>query len=169
MIEIVDSIHKIKYHEMMQVYESSILESASRQYGNYSRPEGILLAEQDLYSYIQDFLMHDNGVYLILSDAGMYISALRLERFLDGFLIAGLETKPGSRNKGFARQLLEFAISLVEDNYHVPLYAHILKTNQTSISVHEKCGFSRILNISTLLDGSVSDRLYTYCYKATEM
>ena len=77
------------------------------------------------------------------------MSAVRLERWRDGWLLEGLETRPDCRGKGYAEQLLETVLPLVSGT----IYSHVHRGNQASLKLHEKMGF-RISAATAMLDGS---------------
>ena len=107
----------------------------------------------------EDFFTIPGAACYIWQEAGEYKSVLRVEPYLDGFLIAGLETRPDSRNRGYASRLL----AAVADAYAgKPLYAHIRRKNTASIRVHTRCGFCKLFDYGKMLDGSVDSRYNTY-------
>lgn len=95
---------------------------------------------------------------------GIYVSLLRLEPWRDGLLLTGLETLPEKRNCGYAGDLLTAVQAYLKAQGAVRLYSHIDKRNGVSIHVHEKCGFCKIADTATLLDGTITARMGTYLW-----
>lgn len=93
---------------------------------------------------------------------GRCVSMLRLEPWRDGLLLTGLETLPEDRNHGYAAALLTAVGEYLSNSGVNKVYSHIDHRNRLSIRVHEKCGFRRIADTATLLDGTVTTRMGTY-------
>ena len=117
-----------------------------------------LQAEQDLYAYLQEDLF-PNGMCCIWEENGRYVSALRLQAWRDGYLLEGLHTHRDHRGKGYAKALLD---AVLEATQYDKIYAHISRTNAASVAVHTACGFRKICNYATYLDGSVYHSADTY-------
>lgn len=90
------------------------------------------------------------------------VSALRVERWMDGVLITALQTAEGCRNRGYARMLLSAALEHLGQQGSGRTYAHIHHRNRASVCVHEKCGFRMIADTARLLDGTVTAQMGTY-------
>lgn len=113
-----------------------------------------------LFDYIH-LMFCNGGACAVWIHEGVYVSALRLELYRDGYLITGLETAQGQRGKGFATKLITgVAIELTAQNTKA-LYAHVKRSNRASLRVHDKCGFITILDHAVFLDGSVDTRSVT--------
>ena len=111
------------------------------------------------YDRVLDFLFHPETVLCVWSVDGRYRSALRLEPWRDGFLLNTLATAPEDQGRGYATAI----VRAVLDRYS-PVYSHISHDNAASIRVHEKCGFRRIADVASLLDGTVTSRMASYQY-----
>lgn len=150
MLEIIHSIKKLDIAQLMYVYTQSNSESGD-----------ILQTEQDFYWDLLDFFAQSGTFYAVWHADDMYASAVRVEAYRDGYIIAGLETAPTARNKGYAKKLITAVID------HLPksckLYSHVDKKNIPSIAVHTACGFERILEHAVYLDGSVLPSSCTFC------
>lgn len=109
----------------------------------------------DLLSFFEEPL----AVYALWEEGDRYCAALRLEPYGDGLLVAGLETHPDMRNRGYATMLLSAAVREANSK----LYSHVDRHNLTSVRVHEKCGFKAVLDYAVCLDGGVSQRAITMC------
>lgn len=158
MLYITQNIDGISYAELMRVYEESNRKHGEEMYSRFTRPEKILLAEQDLYSYLRSVL-NAGGWLAVWKVSGCYKSALRLEPYADGLLVTALETAPETRNKGYANALLH---AVVQYFSRVKIYAHIYSDNIISLHVHEKNGFVKVQDFAEFLDGSVSTEADTY-------
>lgn len=158
MLYITQNMDGISYAELMRVYEESNRKHGEEMYSRFTRPEKILLAEQDLYSYLRSML-NAGGWLAVWEVSGCYQSALRLEPYADGLLVTALETAPETRNKGYANALLH---AVVQYFPRVKIYAHIHSDNIISLHVHEKNGFVKVQDFAEFLDGSVSTEADTY-------
>lgn len=154
------SLQDLSFEKLMTLYKESILENAKDFYPKLDISAGILEAEQDFYAYLRDVFFKTNGAcYYILEKDEQYVSGLRIEPYMDGYLIEALETDPEYRCKGYATYLL----CEVASKSKLPLYSHISKTNAASLSVHRRCGFKIILNYAEYIDGSQRQNSYTLC------
>lgn len=159
MLLIARKMSQLPFAQLKKVYEQSIKAVAEREYHN--APDGVLQAEMDLYDYFRNvFFKTENAWVCIWEETGAAVSVLRLETYQDGLLITGLETAAEFRGKGYATRLLRAVLSEVDAN--TPVYAHIHRWNKASVLVHRKCGFEKIANYSTFLDGSTSTFYDTY-------
>lgn len=135
-----------------------------------SRLEAVYAGSLSSLSALQDFYMDTDGFfkeplayYCVWEEKDEYVSALRIEPYKDGWLVAGLETVPNQRNKGYAKALLSGVLQQMPEN--VTVYSHIEKGNAPSIAVHTACGFCIHLEHAVFLDGSVSEKSYTFITK----
>lgn len=165
MLIIASSAREIDYAQLSFVYEESISINGKRQYPYLPENMQMIQAQQDFYSSIEQFFSEKSSQYAIWSLQGCYTAALRIEPYQEGYLIAGLETSPNARSKGCATTLLCEVLGFLSRNNIVNIYSHIDKNNYASRKVHERCGFSCIMDHAVFLDGSVSHRALTYCYK----
>lgn len=153
MLYLATSIRQIRFADLMEVYIEGNLEKAAQ--------SSLLQAEQEFYQYLQDvFFATPGGVYAIWTEDDAYISALRLEPYKDGLLLAALETAPEHRRKGYAGKLICAVLTEFADR---KIYSHVSKTNAASLAVHEKCGFCKVADHAVYIDGSVNNRAVTLC------
>ena len=146
MLHMARSLGELNFSQLMEVYIEGT--------------RGLLQAEQDFYQYLREvFFVTPGAVYAIWQENGRYVSALRLEPYKDGLLLAALETAPEHRRKGYAEALIH---SILPGRGKV--YSHVHKRNKPSLRIHEKCGFQRVSETAAYLDGSVNDRCCTLCY-----
>ena len=156
------SMRDLTFGKLMEVYAESNLENGRNLWSDETEGRLLALAEQEFYNYLQQvFFCTAGAAYLILEENGCYFSALRLEPYRDGLLLAALETNPHYRNRGHAAALVQAAL---ESAGSMKVYSHVGKKNAASLRVHEKCGFCRILEHASYADGSVDERCCTLCF-----
>lgn len=149
-------VNDINVCQLMDVYYDSMF-AGNEQMTNLE----ILQKEQDFYQDLFAFFREPSPVYFVLSENGRYISALRSTEYKDGVIIAGLETKKGKRRRGYAKKLLQYAVSYLHEKGIHKIYSHVDSKNQASLSVHYVNGFYKISDSATFLDGTASDRFIT--------
>ena len=155
MLYLAKSLQQLHFGKLMEVYAQS----------NAEKDGGILQAEQDFYQYLREcFFPTPGAMYAIWQEDGEYISALRLEPYKDGLLLAALETAPEYRRRGFAQKLL---LAVLTELVGTKIYSHVSKRNLPSLAVHEACGFQKISDFAAYIDGSVDHRAVTLCYQST--
>ena len=163
MLTLARSLREIRFSELMEVYSETNEKEAKKRFGN---PEGFGLqqAEQDFHAYLrQVFFRTEGAVYALWSESGRYVSALRLEPYRDGFLVSGLESHPGFRGRGYARDLLTQVQAAFPKGTR--LYSHVAKGNIPSTKVHERSGFFCISDRAIYLDGSVDSKCNTFFFE----
>ena len=147
MLFIFDSLKELQFRKLAQIY-------------GYS-----LRKEEDFYEYLRyGFFRTKGALYCVWQEQECYLSALRLEPFGDGLILAGLETAPAYRRKGYATALVHEVLSWLARKGPVKVYSHIQHRNAPSLEVHRRCGFRKISDYSVLLDGTVSADIGTYLY-----
>lgn len=153
-------VHKgvgdINVRQLMDVYYDSMF-AGIEQMTNLE----ILQKEQEFYQDLFAFFREPSPIYFVLSEKGRYISALRSTAYRDGVIIAGLETKKDDRCRGYAKKLLQCAISYLHMNGIHKIYSHVDSENQASLAVHYANGFYKISDSATFLDGTASNRFIT--------
>lgn len=156
-------LKELDFAQLMLVYEEGNQNNGKKKYPHLSEDEQIKRVEMDLYDYLQqDFFRKENAFYGVLILENQYVCALRMEPYLDGFLLEALETRPHFRNCGYATQLLKSVLAEMGD---VRVYSHVKSHNFASLNVHKKCGFIEIKDYARYLDGSVSANAVTLCYQ----
>lgn len=152
----------LNFEKLMAVYDEGNRENARVFYPKMDANAALLQAEQDFYAYLKDvFYTQEGAFYAVWEEQGQYISALRMEPFENGLLLAALETKPECRGRGFAKKLI---MSVLEE-MGSPVYSHVHKQNAASLKAHHACGFERISEQATYLDGTVMENSCTLCRK----
>ena len=116
---------------------------------------------QDFYGFLsEDFF--PEGICCVWEEKGRYVSALRLQPWQDGWLLEGLQTHADHRGRGYAKKLIAESLRALKLE---KVYSHISRDNAPSIAVHISCGFQKILDHATYLDGSVYHTSDTYRYE----
>ena len=160
MLICVDQLEKLNFGMLMQVYEETNLKGNGQ--------SGLLDEEQSFYQYLREiFFKTQSAFYAIWVENSQYVSALRIEPYKDGLLLAALETKPSQRRKRYASLLIDSVLAMLTDlDPCVRIYAHVHKENIASQRVHVQCGFRKIADFASFIDGSVSHDAYTFCFCA---
>ena len=157
MLKVAKQLNQLAFSKLMAVYTQSNQDNGAQYYPGKTASMQLMEAEQDFYAYLQEsFFRERDNCYALWEDCGRYLSAVRLERYKDGYLLAGLETNPDHRRKGYASRLICEVCDYLHRNGEKRLYAHIEKDNTASLRTHEKCGFVKILDHAVYIDGSVS-------------
>ena len=159
MLHMAHTLRELDFSQLMEIYIEGNLEKSR---------EGVTLleAEQDFYQYLRQVFFRTPGArYFVWQEGERYKSALRLEPYRDGWLLAALETAPNDRRKGCGRALVEAVLALPE---YDRIYSHIHRENIPSIRLHESCGFRKILDYGVYIDGSVNRYTLTYCRDRSE-
>jgi len=164
MLRICHDIGQLDFRRLMDVYEETNSAAGKRDYPGEPENLQVLFAEQDFYGYLELFFEDRTAAYAVWTAEGVYKAALRLERYLDGFLITALEVLPSARRKGVATDLLRAVQAYCAENSVSVLYSHVHKENLASLATHRKCCFTVIEQQAAFLDGSIHDDHYTLCW-----
>ena len=162
MLLLCDKLSQIRFGQLMQVYAEGAAENGADDYPDLPPNEQILRAEQDFYAYLQTgFFTQPGDLYCIWEEQGVYVSALRLQKYQDGWLLEALETHPDYRRQGYACRLIQ---AVLEELHPERLYSHIGHRNLASHATHLKCGFHKISDHARYADGSVNSHCGTYLF-----
>lgn len=158
MLKLIRCMRDVDFAELLNIYRVS-----DEIYGCYEcDEEGRFSAEHEFYQYLKDvFFQMPDALYAVWSVQRSAVSALRVEAYCDGLLVTALETAPESRRKGYATLLLSAILSEFGSQ---KIYSHVHRNNAASMRVHEKCGFVRISDSATMIDGSFMPSYCTLCY-----
>ena len=170
MLIIAKKLSSLHFSKLMHVYRESNIENGSIHYPGLTAERQEAAAEQDFYQYLNEvFFRQKNSFYAIWELAGEYVAALRIEPYRDGFLLCALETAPNARNRGYATTLVKHVIQYLSEFGDSVIYSHVSKHNDSSLAVHNKCGFSITDDCAVYSDGSVLSSSYTLklVYKKT--
>lgn len=166
MLMIARSLKELRFGELMEVYADSNREKAE-DWPDLPPLFALQLAEQDFRQYLQEvFFKIPGAICAVLEEKGQYVSALRLEPYRDGLLLAALETAPDWRKMGYAVTLIREVQRHLAAQGPVKLYSHVNKRNTASLRTHEICGFIRISDHAVYINGSVDYRCTTFLYEA---
>ena len=160
MLQLVYRLCDLDFTQFIDVYRESLVIEGEERYPKRSEFDQLMLAAEDLYDYLR-FFFNGGGICAIWLIDEKAVSAMRLEPYRDGFLVAGLETAPEQRGKGFATLLLSAVCQFLKSQKPCIVYSHIKRTNRPSLRAHKKCGFSQELDYAVLLDGSVDRQTCT--------
>ena len=163
MLKVIQSMSELHFSKLMEVYLEGNIENGKQRYAHDSEEIQLLKAESDFYHYLNSvFFRQKDSMYMIWEAGGRYKAALRLEPYLDGYLLCALETAPSDRRKGFATILVRHTIEMLSEQGSGILYSHVSKRNTASLAVHHKCGFNIVKNHAVYSDGSVLHSSYTF-------
>ena len=110
-------MNEVNFSDLMEVYREGNIDNGRELYPADSAYEQLRNAEQDFYQYLQSvFFRQDHSFYAVWESDGKYQSALRLEPYMDGFLLCALETAPAARNRGLAAALVFAVQDLLNGN-----------------------------------------------------
>lgn len=166
MLQIANRLRDLSFGALMEVYREGNEENGRALAPEETPARQLALAEQDFYGYLRDTFFRTPGAqYAVWAEDGRYVSALRLEPYQDGLLLAALETVADQRGRGYASCLISAVQKLLESEGAAVLYSHVSRTNTASLRTHEKCGFVKTLDYARYLDGSINRRAVTLCWK----
>lgn len=165
MFRIFYALQELDFQQLMQVYNESNQLCGGANHKGFDEPQQVLHAEQDFYDFLRNCFFDGTSFYAVLTCDGRYVSAVRLEKFMDGLLLEALETAPDCRRQGYATLLLHCVQKYAAQIGKTKIYAHVYRRNRASISLHKKCGFSEVLDHAVFIDGSVSWDAITLCCK----
>lgn len=159
MLILAGKLRELSFGQLMEIYAEDNLEKGRELAPEESEARQTALGEQDFYQYLdQIFFRTPGAVYAVWEEAGIYVSALRLEPYRDGLLLEALETRPDRRRQGFAGALVQAVLARMGD---AKIYSHVDKRNLASLRTHESCGFRKILDYAVYADGSVLPHMDT--------
>lgn len=162
MLYLATKMRKLDFSALMTVYEEGNRENGALFHPELPEGQQILRAEQSFQQYLSEVFFPTAGaVYAIWVENDSYVSALRLEPYEDGLLLAALETAPAYRRNGYAEKLIRG----VQVKFPQKIYSHVSKKNAASLAVHKKCGFRQVLDYAKYIDGSVVRNAITLCYR----
>lgn len=165
MLQLFYKLKDLSFGKLMTLYSESNCLNAKELYSELDMNAALLKVEEAFYQYLHDdFFPTTGAIYAVWEENGIYISALRLESYRDGLLLEALETHPEYRNKGFAKKLINDVLKNLKKQGSVVLYSHVSKRNTASLKTHFSCGFQKISEEASYIDGSVTDRACTMKY-----
>ena len=160
----INKFSQLSFSKLVHVYTESLAQNFSS--GGRSSDVQMREAEMEFYEYLKSTFFHQShAYYAIWEESGQYVSALRLEPYLEGYLICALETAPEYRRLGFAEKLVTELQGFLSNSSAGKLYSHISKRNTASLTLHQNCGFQIIKDYAKYLDGSVYHDHVTMLYE----
>lgn len=166
MLKVFHSLQQLLFLQLMDVYEESNMLNGQEKYPYVSANAQVREAEQDFFQYLSDvFFRQKDSFYAIWVENEKYVSALRIEPYLDGLLLCALETAPSARCMGYACKLISSVLRYLSEYGSGTLYSHVSKRNVASINAHLMCGFRVIKDHAIYSDGSVLPGSYTMAYE----
>jgi len=166
MLRIISRMQDLNFSSLCAIYEEYLEEVAATQYRGQEHSVAMMMAKQDFFQYLKtSFFNTPKSFYAIWSENDIDVSALRLEPYREGYLVAALETLPSSRNKGYATSLIRYTLSWLAQDFTGTVYSHIAKNNLPSLTVHQTCGFQITSDFARFIDGSFSKKSYTLQYQ----
>lgn len=162
---VISSMSQLNIEQLMSVYLEGNIKNGEKNFSDLCCEEQIQKAELDFVDYLrEDFFRQKDAAYYVWSVDGVYRSALRMEPYRDGLLLEALETAPNSRRNGYAYALISAVVSFLKEKNTTVVYSHVDKCNVPSLKLHIKCGFQRIKESATYIDGTVTQNSCTMCY-----
>ncbi len=159
-------LKSLDFEELMGVYIEGNLENGQKNYPYESEQMQLRLAQEDFADYLREqFFACKDSVYAVWEEKCSYISALRLERYQDGFLLEALETRPDCRRKGYGMLLVKQVLAVCVANGWLPVYSHVSKRNRPSMELHLACGFQKLYDFAKYIDGTIKTNAETLIYK----
>lgn len=165
MLKIIGKIGELNTHQLLDVYTQSHTDYGRKCLPELSSHEQLTRAQEDFLSYLrEDFFQQKDAFYAVWIVDGIYQSALRLEPYRDGMLLQALETAPNARRKGYASSLIAEVLKNLQGSSYKAVYSHVEKRNIPSLAVHKNCGFQKLSDSATYIDGTVTQKSCTLCY-----
>lgn len=164
MLKVFDRYEDIDFRQLMNVYAQLNYTEGKVKYPKLFENLQILYAEQDFFDFLQSFLAIKNAKYFVWVQHGRYVAALRMEPYMDGYLLEAVETMPDVRRRGHATNLINAAISYMRDTSPGKIYSHVENDNEASLLVHHKCGFVILSEDAVYIDGTYHNNAYTLIY-----
>ena len=119
--------------------------------------------ERAVYEFFLDFFTQKDAFCAAwVTEVGL-CSVLRIQSYLDGVLLTGVETAPQQRGRGYAYALMCAVLEKLRQRGVRKVYSHVDRKNAPSMKLHEKCGFYKLRDTARLLDGSVTTQMDTLC------
>ena len=92
MLKIVKNMGQFPFGQMMELYAGTNAATARQRFPEESEYEGLYRVEMDFYRYLRyDFFTMGDSFYALWMEGSRPVSAVRFERWKDGWLLEGLE------------------------------------------------------------------------------
>lgn len=164
MLIVARTLEELDFEQLMDIYIEGNQENGAEFWPELSYEKRLERAKEGFHKYLETgFFVKSGAVYMVWERDGKYVSALRLEPFMDGLLMEALETIPGERQKGYASALIRGVQTWMGQG---KIYSHVSKHNTASLATHARCGFKIHLDHCIYSDGTVNEKAYTMRYEA---
>ncbi|GEM_PF-159599 len=162
-----ESAEGLDLRKFLDIYEESSRENAEEFYPQEELTAAVKKVEESFCEFLEEFFRKPGSCYWILEKNGVYRSALRLSTVEEGFYyLEALETRPDSRRKGFAAELMLGVIGELKKAGPFRICDCVLKDNIPSVRTHEKCGFRIVSEAGEdYLCGGTKDWEYGFEYR----
>ncbi len=157
---------------LMDVYAESNLENAEDFFPDEKdKAAAVRKVEAGFLDFLRDeFFAKPDATYWVLARDGVWVSACRVSRIEDGlYYLEALETRPDSRRRGYAAELLSGVLTALKRRGPFRLCDCVGKRNEASLKTHAACGF-RIVSEQgyDYLSGETNERTYGLEYRYPE-
>lgn len=124
--------------------------------------------KKEYHKFIKKFLDEETRTQFVAVyfNENRIVSALRMIEISDqNWFLEALETTPSERQKGFGKLLVKKLVEDINMRNGKSIIAHIHKSNQESIKLHESCGFRVTNNLVHDEDGHYYKNHLEFIYK----
>ena len=129
---------------LMDIYSESNFENTDYFFPDETNKEiAVQKVEAGFLGFLKnEFFLQNEAAYWILEENGVWYSALRTCKVLNGlYYLEALETRPDFRKEGYASLLLSSVLDVFRKDGPFRICDCVSKKNTASLKVHEKCGF----------------------------
>lgn len=168
MVKIIEKYKEIDFDLLFEVYKNVPKKRIEEYYPKCNYEEGLKEYKLEYKDFIKDFLKNPNNFLAINIKNNIYVSAFRLislNRKKTEFYLEALETHSSYLRKGYAKELIEESIKILNKNKNIKIESSIKKLNVASLETHKKCGFLIDKDYVIFDDGVVRKDCYTMIYK----
>ena len=129
---------------LMDIYSESNFENTDYFFPDEENKElAVQNVETGFLNFLKnEFFLQNDAAYWILEENGVWYSALRTCKVLNGpYYLEALETRPDFRKEGYASLLLSSVLDVLRKDGPFRICDCVSKKNTASLKVHAKCGF----------------------------
>lgn len=161
---------QIDTRKFLDIYAESNRENAEDFFPGEDIGAAVKKVETGFIEFLDEFFSKPGNTYWILEEDGLWVSALRLSLIGPGsYYLEALETRPDSRQKGFAVKLMKAVTDELKAFGPFVIRDCVSKRNVPSIKTHEKAGFCIVSDAGRdYLSGDENDREYGFEYSHNE-
>ena len=159
MIEIVKDINKETLKKLFEIYQESMEENLNN--GCYANAQEMIA---DYEAFLKDFISKPNQLVIVENQNNVWVSGLRaIETTASHWHIEAVETKPGFRQNGYGKSLLNQTLEYLAKRGMKTTDCSIAKNNFASQALHKNCGFI-CTNKNPIYDGKPSKNTQIYLF-----